>query len=378
MRITQIESQLLRLPLERPITGPPRDDRGRLSLSESVGARLDHVFMLVVHVDTDAGHRGLGFAYSLGGGGRAFKVTVDDDLAPLLTGEDPLDHERLAGKVYWRLQGIGRRGLVAQAYSAVDLALWDIKGKAAGLPLYKLLGGARESTPAYVADTGWLWMSPSEIIEASKPLLSQGMMGVKVRVGSDPEQDADRLSEIREALGDDVWLAVDANQRYDYGTALAMGRFFEDEIGADWFEEPISCEDVEGHARLADRLEVPIALGESLFGRDEVMRYLERGAVDVLQPDLTRVGGLTAWLKVAALAEAYHRSVVPHLLPEVSVHLACGLPGVQAVEYMPWLAPAFTEPPALVNGQLMPPKRPGLGLEIDPDAVEKYAVSAEG
>jgi L-alanine-DL-glutamate epimerase-like enolase superfamily enzyme len=380
MRITQVESQLLRLPLDRPINAAGKDDRGRISLATTAEpiSRLDHVFLLLVHVDTDAGHRGLGFAYSLQGGGRAMKALADDDLAPLLIGEDPLDHERLTAKVYWRLQSIGRRGLVMHAWSAVDLALWDVKGKAAGLPLYKLLGGARESAPAYVADTGWLWMDPHDIVEATQPRLAEGMMGVKVRVGGSPEQDAERLSEIREALGEDVWLAVDANQRYDYGTALAMGRFFEDEIGADWFEEPISCEDVEGHVRLSERLEVPIAVGETFFGRDEAQRYLERGAVDILQPDVTRLGGLTAWLKVAALAEAHHRPVVPHLMPEVAVHLACGLPGVQAVEYMPWFFAAFTEVPALVNGQLAPPKRPGLGLEINPETVEKYAVGSEG
>src|SRR5271157_362426 len=187
MRITRLESHLLRLPLERPIT--PLDEAGR-------GAVLDHVFALLVHLDTDAGQRGFGFAYALQGGGRALKVLADDDLAPLLIGEDPLDHERLAAKVYWRLQGIGRRGLVAQAYSAVDLALWDIKGKAAGLPLYKLLGGARDSAPVYIADTGWLWMSPEEIIEASRPFVEQKVMGIKVKVGSsDPEADAERVTE---------------------------------------------------------------------------------------------------------------------------------------------------------------------------------------
>jgi L-talarate/galactarate dehydratase len=357
---------LLRLPLARPISSPRDGDKT---------GRLDHVFLLVVHIDTDAGHRGLGFAYSLGGGGRALKVIADDDLAPLLTGEDPLDHERLASKTYWRLQTIGRRGLVAQAYSAVDLALWDIKGKAAGLPLYKLLGGARESAPVYIADTAWLWMSTAEIVEATRPALAQGMMGLKVRVGGGPEEDAERLTEIREALGEDIWLAVDANQRYDYATALAMGHFYEDEIGVDWFEEPISCEDLDGHVRLAERLEVPLALGETLFGRDEIQRYLERGAVDVLQPDVTRLGGLTPWLKVAMLAEQHHRAVSPHLMPEVAVHLACGLPGVQAVEYMPWFFPAFVDTPAIVDGRIVPPQRPGLGLDISADAVGKYAVA---
>jgi L-alanine-DL-glutamate epimerase-like enolase superfamily enzyme len=365
MRITQLDSQLLRLPLTRPITVPTDGERG---------GRLDHIFFLAVYLDTDAGHRGLGFAYALQGGGRALKVIADDDLAPLVIGEDPLDHERLADKAYWRLQSIGRRGLVAQAYSAVDLALWDLKGKVAGLPLYKLLGGSRESAAVYGSDTGWLWMTPEEIIEASRPYVEQGMMGIKLKVGGDPEADAERVTRIRDAFGEDMWLAVDANQRYDYATALSMGHFFEEEMGVDWFEEPISCEDIEGHARLTDRLEVPIALGESLFGIDEFRAYLQRGAADVLQPDVTRLGGLTAWLKVAALADQHHRPLAPHLLPEVAVHLACGLRSVAAVEYMPWLFPAFVEVPAIMEGKIAPPQRPGLGLEINADAIEKYRV----
>ena len=119
---------------------------------------------------------------------------------------------------------------------------------------------------------------------------------------------------------------------------------------------------------------MPIALGETLFGRDEFQGYLDREAVDVLQPDLTRVGGLTEFLKLVTLADFHHRTVAPHLLPEIAIHLACGLPRVHPVEYMPWLYPAFTEPPAIVHGQMVPPKRPGLGLEIRMDAVEKYRV----
>jgi L-alanine-DL-glutamate epimerase-like enolase superfamily enzyme len=167
-------------------------------------------------------------------------------------------------------------------------------------------------------------------------------------------------------------LAVDANQRYDYATALSMGHFFEEEMGIDWFEEPISCENIAGHTLLADKLEVPIALGETLFHPEEFRLYLEAGAVDILQPDVTRLGGLTPFLKVAAMAELHHRPMAPHLMPEVAVHLACGLPHVTAVEYMPWFFPAFTEPPAIVNGQITAPQRPGLGLEIRVDAVEKY------
>ena len=364
MRVTRIISELLHVPLSRP----------RASLSEASAGRLNHIVVLLAHVHTDAGLTGLGFAYALQSSGRALLAIAEDDLAPLIVGEDALDHERLAAKVYWRMQTVGRRGLVQQAYSAMDVALWDLKGKAAGLPLYKLLGGARESAAVYGSDTAWLWMSPEQIIDASRPYLDHGMMGIKVKVGADPEADADRLTRIREALGDDIWLGVDANERYDYATALAMGHFFEDEIGADWFEEPITCEDVEGHARLASKLEIPIAGGEMLFGLDEFRSYVERDALAVVQPDITRLGGLTGWLKVAALAELHHRPLSPHLLPEVGVHLACGLPGVTSVEYMPWLYPLFRAPPRIEKGRLVPPSGAGLGLEIDSDAVAKWRV----
>jgi L-alanine-DL-glutamate epimerase-like enolase superfamily enzyme len=364
MRIARIDSQLLHVPLSRP----------RASPTEAAAGRLNHIVVLLVHVHTDEGLTGLGFAYALQGSGRALLAIAEDDLAPLVVGEDPLDHERLSVKVYWGLQTIGRRGLVQQAYSAIDLALWDLKGKAARLPLYKLLGGARESAAVYGSDTAWLWMSPQQIIDESRPYLDQGMMGIKVKVGADPEADADRLTRIREALGDDVWLGVDANERYDYATALAMGHFFEDEIGADWFEEPILCEDIAGHARLASKLEIPIAGGEMLFGIDEFRSYLEREALAVVQPDLTRLGGPTGWLKVAALAELHHRPLSPHLLPEVGVHLSCGLPGVASVEFMPWLYPLFTAPPRTEEGRLVPPPGAGLGLEVDPDAVAKWRV----
>jgi L-alanine-DL-glutamate epimerase-like enolase superfamily enzyme len=362
MRITRLESQLLHVPLSRPRSSP----------AEAAAGRLNHVVVLLAGVETDTGLRGLGFAYALQGSGRALLACAEDDVGPLLAGEDPLDHERLGAKVYWRLQTVGRRGLVAQTWSAFDLALWDLKGKVANLPLYKLLGGARDAAPAYGADTGWLWMSPEEIAEASQPYLEQGLMGIKVKVGADPEADAERLNRLRETLGDDVWLAVDANERYDFGTALAMGRFFEEEVGADWFEEPILCEDVAGHARLKASLEIPLAAGEMLFGLDEFERYLRDEALDVVQPDVTRLGGLTATLKVIALAERHHRPVSPHLLPEVGVHLCCGLPAVTSVEYMPWLSPLWQEPPRLESGRLLPPPRPGLGLEADPAALARY------
>jgi L-alanine-DL-glutamate epimerase-like enolase superfamily enzyme len=355
MRITRCDLQLLHLPLP----GPRRESSGRLAI-------------LIVQLDVDVGLRGVGLAYTTQGTGRALHAAAADDLAPLLLGEDALDHERLASKVYWRLQTIGRVGLVAQAYAAFDVALWDLKAKAAGVPLAQLLGGARKSTKAFLGDCGWPWLDAAEVAEAAQPLLDDGTMGVLVKTQGEPEADADRLTRIREALGDDAWLGVDAGQRYDFGTALAMGRFFEEEIGADWFEEPLNCDDVAGYARLATRLELPLAVGGVLFNRDEFAGFLEKEAVGILRPDVCRLGGLTPTLKLLAAAERHHRPVAPHLLPEIAVHLACGLPGVTAVEYVPWLNSLWQTPLQLVDGILTPPPRPGLGLEINPDSAAKY------
>lgn len=364
MKITRIECDLLHVPLNRP----------RASPLEASGGRLNHLVTLLVRLHTDGGLVGIGFAYALQSSGRALLAIAEDDIAPLLLNEDPLDNQRHASRVYWRLQTVGRRGLVQQAYSAFDVAMWDLKGKAAGLPLHKLLGGAQESAEVYGSDTAWLWMSVEQIVEASQPYLDQGLKGLKIKIGANAADDLDRLTRLREELGEDVWLAVDANERYDYTTALTMGRFFEEEIGVGWFEEPITCEDAEGHARLARRLDLPIAAGEMLFGLDEFERYVAKDALAVLQPDVTRLGGITATLPVIALAEQHHLPVSPHLLPEIGVHLACGLPVVTSVELMPWLAPLFTTGPAIVRGRLAPPPGPGLGLELNADNVAKFRV----
>ena len=365
MQITACRTHLMKLPLARPITPGTKG---------TTRPTLDSVFVLVVDLETDAGQRGLGYAWSVQGGGRAMKLIVDDDLAPAIIGEDPLDHERMWLKLYWHVQSIGRRGLVMQAQSAIDLAVWDLKGKAAGMPVWKLLGGARSSAAVYWSDGGWLWMSVDEILRDAEERLAQGMHGIKLKVGQpDPRVDLQRVRAVRKALGDDAWIAVDANQKWDFDTALRMGREFE-ELRLAWFEEPLSCEDVDGHARLADALDIPIALGETLQSRHEFVPYLRADAVDIVQPDLTRVGGLTEFLKIAALAEAAHRPVAPHLMMEASVHLACGLPGVTLIEYMPWLTSVFTEPLRLDRGRMLPPSSPGLGLEPSADVLRRYEV----
>ncbi|MFL5339627.1 MAG: mandelate racemase/muconate lactonizing enzyme family protein [Gemmataceae bacterium] len=354
MRITRIVATLLRLPHDRAVALP--------LAGQSAGPA--HLAVLLVQLETDDGLGGLGFG-PVADGGRALVAAIEDDLAPRLVGDDPLHHERLAAKV--------RELGATSAYAFIDLALWDLKAKAAGLPLWRLLGGLRDRAKAFTAETASASLSANEAIALGKSALSRGFKGVRVGVaGIDPEADSQKVLAVREALGEEIWFAVSVEGRYDYETALPMGRFIEEEVGADWFEDPLADDDVTSYSRLSGRIDTPLAVGGRYSSAGQFVRLLESGTRAVLRPDVLRVGGLTAWLKIAALAELNHRPVVPRLLPEVGVHLACGVPGVQAVEYVPWLSPLFTAPPAVADGNLVAPTAPGLGLELNADVVARF------
>lgn len=362
MRIATIGLHHLRIPLPRQ----------RVSLTEP--NRADAVEVIAVEVAADAGIEGLGVApIPLGAG--AARVLIEKDLAPLVVGEDPRRIEYLFGRVQSRCRAVGFHGLVARAYAAIDMALWDLKAKAANLPLYQLLGGSRAAASVYLGDLAAVGQEPARTLAAAKPLVEAGALGVVIEVGGgDVQLDADRVQQIRDGLGEDAWLGIDVQGRYDLGTALAMAHFYEEDVGIDRYEFPVPAADARGYRRLAERLEVPLALGNTFDGRDDFRRVLAAGDVRILRPDVLRLGGITPFLKVAALAEAYPVTVTPYRFPEVGVHLACGLPNVDAVDYTSWLAPLVKEPLRLEKGKLAPPARPGLGLELNADALEKYRV----
>jgi len=354
------------MPLPRPMQSG--------SSSGTKGGPVSHINMPIVFITTEDGVKGIGYSWSLLGGATATRCVLQDDFAPLLIGEDALNHEHLWHKLYKRLQTVGRHGLVTQAQAAVDLALWDIKGKSTGLPIYKLLGGRRESAPVYGSDGGWLYMSVSEMITAFDGYLNQGMMGIKMKIGHpDPKVDIQRVREVRKTLGDNVWISVDANQKWDLPTAMWVGRELE-QLNIAWFEEPLLCEDIAGHAKLAAALDIPIAMGETLGSRFEFNAYLQANAVDILQPDIIRVGGITEIAKVIIMADIAQLPVAPHHMMESTIQVACGLMGSGPIEYMPWIAGAFTEQVQIEAGNMLPPQKPGLGLEISEEAINRYGV----
>lgn len=302
---------------------------GRVSLSEPARKPAERV---VVSVETDAGVAGSGFTLVHGTGTSAVKAFLEHDLIPRLIEADPRQTDVLYNKVKAGCDAIGFAGIAARAYAAIDFALWDIKAKAAGQSLGELLGGVRRDVPFFVSDTGGPGRSADEIVRLARPWIAKGAKGVRVEVGSgDVQADADRVRHISDELGDDCWVGVSAEGRFDLATTLALAHFFDD-IGIGWFEYPLPLADRNGYDRLADRMETILAAGSSCDSVAELVELAKAGAVRVLRPDPLRLGGITPLIKLAAVAEACHCTMVPVRLPEIAEPLAMGLSVIPQIE----------------------------------------------
>lgn len=368
MKITNITTTMLRAPGFRPIQDatmpPPRSNEGSRA-------------GLFVHVHTDAGIEGLGFATAL----RAVQSVIEDNLKDLLVGEDPFDVEKHWEAMFWRVRGYGRKGIAFCGISAIDIALWDLKAKALGVPLFKLLGPYRDRVPVY-GSGGWTNFTEKELVEEQTGYVERGYRSVKMKVGKDfgksEREDVRRLSAVRGAVGDDVEVLIDANNGYYAKQAIGMAREFEPyRVG--WFEEPVLADDIAGLAAVAQATPIPVATGEHEYTKYGFKDLIARGGADVVQPDLGRVGGVTEWMKVAHLAHAFNLPVAPHAYALPSLHLACATPNLRIVEYLGVEEQSYriflTDIPQPRDGTWAPfPDRPGLGVELNPHAVEKYAV----
>ena len=362
MKLTRITTDHLRVPLGKP---------SRVSLTDPKPAAPDAVDVVLVHLETDSGVRGLGFTYTLGPGDAAIRALIDTELSPVVVGEDSRDTDRLFARAESRFRTSGFGGLAARAYCAIDVALWDAKAKAAGVPLAKLLGNAKPGAAFVVSDAAVAGRDATEALKAAKPLLKQGAVGVRVEVGAgDVQADAERVRAIQDGLGEDGWIAVAAESRFDLSTALALTHFFED-VGVDVFEDPIPAADAVGYEKLARLAEVPIAVGATFDTRDAFFRVIREGTIRTIRPDVCRLGGITPLLKVAAVAEAYHVAVSPVRMPEVGVHLACGLAPVPHVDSVSWFRDVFTGGPGIDGGKMSPSAQPGLGLSVNEDGAAK-------
>jgi L-talarate/galactarate dehydratase len=328
---------------------------------------MTEVALLFAELTTAHGHEGIGFGYAKRAGGPG-QFAHAREVAPDLIGEDPNDIARLWTKLVWAGASVGRSGLATQALAAFDVALWDLKARRAGLPLAKLLGAHRDSVRVYNTSGGFLHTPVGELVENASASLAGGVGGIKVKVGHpDHREDLRRLTAVRERLGDDVPLMADANQQWDRPTALRMGRALE-EFGLVWLEEPLDAYDAQGHASLAAALDTPVATGEMLSSVAEHRELIRNKAADVIQPDAPRIGGITQFLKLAALAEHEHLQLAPHFAMEIHLHLAAAYPYEPWLEHFDWLEPLFEERLEISGGRMRLPSRPGLGISLSEKA----------
>ena len=327
---------------------------------------MTEVAFLFAEITTEAGLEGVGFSYSKRAGGPA-QFAHAREVAPDLIGEDPNDIGRLWTKLVWAGASVGRSGAATQALAAIDVALWDLKAKRAGLPLAKLLGAHRDSVRCYNTSGGFLHEPIEQVCDNATRTLASGVGGIKIKVGQpDPAEDLRRVRAVRERIGD-APLMVDANQQWDRPTAMRVGRALE-EFDLVWIEEPLDAYDAEGHAALARSLDTAIASGEMLTSVAEHAELIRYGAVDVLQPDAPRIGGITQFLKLAALAEHRHLQLAPHFAMEIHVHLAAAYPIEPWVEHFDWLHPLFDERLEIRDGRMHLSDRPGLGITMSEQA----------
>ncbi|HXH84382.1 MAG TPA: mandelate racemase/muconate lactonizing enzyme family protein [Candidatus Tectomicrobia bacterium] len=357
MKITAIESFVLRVPTARPMA-------------------LEFPFHALVGatVATDEGVTGLGYTLAFGtGGAEAIRVYLESRLKPLLLGEDPRLVERHWERMYRADRGIRRVGLAAYALSVLDIALWDIVGKVAGQPLARLWGAATDRVAAY-GSGGWARYTVDDLVEEARRYVAQGCRHYKLKVHDpDPRVNLQRLEAVRLALGADVGLMVDVNQRLDVHGAIRLAQMLED-LDLVWFEEPVLADDIAGCAEVARAIRIPVATGENHHTRYEFRDLLERRAARYLMPDVGRANGFTETLRIGRLASAYPVAISPHVVHELSLHVAAALPNAFLVEYMEWgPRDLFEEWPRCEAGAFVVPERPGHGMVLAPDARRKYA-----
>lgn len=358
-RIAHIRLSSCYLPLANPISDAKVLTGRQKPMTE--------IAMLFAEIETEQGHRGLGFSYAKRAGGPG-QFAHAREVAPALIGEDPSDIGKLWTKLCWAGASVGRSGLAVQAYGAFDVALYDLKARRAGLSLSKLLGSQRDSVRCYNTSGGFLHTPIDQLKLNAAASIERGIGGIKLKVGQpDGKIDIQRVEAVRKHLGDQVPLMVDANQQWDRPTAQRMCRIFE-QFNLVWIEEPLDAYDHEGHAALAATFDTPIATGEMLTSLSEHCDLIRHRAADYLMPDAPRVGGITPFLKIAALAEHAGIALGPHFAMELHVHLGACYATEPWVEHFDWLEPLFNERLEIRDGRMLVPTRPGLGLSLSEQA----------
>jgi len=346
---------------------------------------------VIVKVYADEGTIGIGEVGPIHGGGTAvFKAIIEKKLKKLIIGENPFDRERLFEKMLGHgtsAYAFGTKGAIVSAVASIDIALWDLVGKVLKVPIYDLLGGkCREKIPAYAS--GFFGkagkpLTPEECGREAIVYVEEGFTAMKMKVGFDPKSDLRRVKAVRDAIGSDVDLMVDANQSYSFPLAVKMARLFE-KYDVTWLEEPIPINDIDAMAALTSTVEISIAAGENYYTRYEFRDLLVKRAVDIIQPDIIHAGGITECKKIASMANAWNIPCAPHIHSTVgmvaSIHLLASVSNGLIAEYITRGGSSalrdelFARPLKVKNGYVEVPKGPGLGIELNEEALKKYSL----
>jgi L-alanine-DL-glutamate epimerase-like enolase superfamily enzyme len=327
----------------------------------------------IVRITDADGVVGTGYSYTIGTGGHAVMSLLERTLAPAIIGRDAYDIEAIWRDLLFLTHATSVGAITAIALAAIDTALWDLKCRKLGLPLHKLAGGAQQDVPLYTTEGGWLHLEQSALVEDALRAKADGFGGCKLKVGRPIHEDVARIAAVRAAVGPDFEIFTDANQAFSVDEAIRRARAYEPlDIG--WLEEPLPADDISGHVRLSQHTSLPIAVGESLYSISHFREYLQHHAASVIQVDVGRIGGITPWLKVAHMAEAFNVAVCPHFLMELHVSLCAAVPNARWVEYIPQLDELTTERMSIDKGRARPSEAPGLGIAWDFAAIDRLAV----
>jgi len=362
MKITQVAVEVVRVPVERPYLAG--------------GRTVDANWHVLARITTSDGVEGVGYIVYPRPDLMTTIAAAARELGEHLVGMSVLEPEAAWEKLARRGDWVGPGGLLHCALAPLDIAVWDANGKTLGQPLHRLLGGYRDRLPTYASDGLWYSLSPADLAASAKRHVDDGFTGVKLRLGREatPHAEVRRVEAVREAVGPDVRIMVDINECWSQTQARRGGRALQD-AGIAWLEDPVHHLDVAGLADLRRELQVPIAAGEHIYHLDGFRTLLEARAVDVVILDLARVGGVTPWRKIAAIAQAHRVPVCGHVVPEIQVHLLASVPNGHMVEYVPRSAGILTTMPRIEQGELVAPSGPGLGLELDDAAVRRHRVA---
>jgi len=314
-------------------------------------------------------------------GGKITKVLIEEMIKPILVGEDPMVHERIWQKMYWGLLSTGRRGAPVIAIGIVDNAIWDLKGRITGQPVHKLLGAYRDSVPSYGSGIN-MNLSDDDLAAQMGGFAKAGFPMVKMKIGHhDPRRDIERIRRVREAIGPDVDLCVDANNAWSLTAAIDIARQIEP-YDIYWLEEPILADEIDSLAQLAQATRIPIAAGENHYGKWEFRELIEKRAVTFVQADVVKCGGVTEFMKIAAMADAHGLAVCPHFSNFIDVPCIAAAPNGLIHEYAAdFFGPAsqlLVDVAKPVAGMVAPLAKPGFGLELRPDAADKFGTPPSG